>query len=73
MSGRLPDMPAIAKFDFDPIDVAKRLFNFFKRNVPFGMIDTEMPAIGSIPDDRPIVHPFSISEMDGQIGVASGI
>lgn len=27
-----------------------------------------MPAIGSGPDDRPIVHPFSIYKLDGQKG-----
>src|ERR1700674_716461 len=39
----------------------------------FGMIGTEVPTVGGIPDDRPIVHPFSIYETDGQIGVARGI
>jgi hypothetical protein len=36
------------------------------------MIRAEVPAVSSIPDDRPIVHPSSIYEMDGQIGVPIG-
>ena len=63
---------AIWAFSLDATNVVKRLVNFRNRNVPFGMIGSEMLKVGGIPDDWPIVHPFSIYEMDGQIGVASG-
>ncbi len=63
---------AISKGDLDSISIAKHLLNFFKRDVPFGMVGAQVPAISGIPDDPPIVHPFSIYERDGQIGVASG-
>jgi hypothetical protein len=36
--------------------------------VPFGVIGTEMPAVGGVPDDRPIVHPLSIYKLGGQRG-----
>ena len=56
----------------NPIRVVKRLLNFRKRDFAFRMIGTEVPTIGGIPDDRPIVHPFSIYKLGGQ-RVASGI
>src|SRR6202158_854240 len=62
---RLP----ISNLGLCSIHVMKHLFDLFYRDPTFGMIGTEMPAIGSIPDDRPIVHPFSIYKTDGQIGV----
>ncbi len=64
---------AIDELRLDPIDVAKRLFDFRNRDVSFRMIGAEVLSIGIVPDDWPIVHPFSIYEMNGQIGVASGI
>jgi hypothetical protein len=64
---------AIWKFGLVPTGVVKRLFDLRNRNVPFGMTGTEVPTVGGIPDDRPIVHPLSVYEMDGQNGVASGI
>ena len=63
---------SIGDVDLDSIGIA-RLFNFRNRNVPFGMIGAEVLSIGIIPDDWPIVHPFSICKVDGQIGVARGI
>jgi hypothetical protein len=57
---------ATGKLYLKPTGVVKRFFNLRCRNLSFGMIGTEMPAIGSVPEDPPIVHPFSIDEMDGR-------
>jgi hypothetical protein len=47
---------ATGKLRLNSIGVQKSLFNFFKQDVAFGMIGTEVPPVGGIPDDRPIVH-----------------
>ncbi len=64
---------SIGQLDLNSICVAKRLFDLPNGDPALGMIRTEVSPVGGVPDDRPIVHPFSIYETDGQIGVASGI
>ena len=59
---------AIGMGSLDPINITKHLLNFRKRNLTFGVIGAQVPAIGGIPDDRPIVHPFSIYNLGGRKG-----
>ena len=63
---------AAGNLRIDSSGITKDLFDLLNGDAPFGMIRAEVPAVSSIPDDRPIVHPLSICEKDGQIGVASG-
>ena len=65
---RLP----VGKLCLDSTGIAQHLLDLRNRNVSLGMVGAEMPAIRGIPDDRPVVHPLSIYEMGGQVGVASG-
>ena len=57
---------AIGKVGLDPIGIAKHLLNFRNRYMTFRVIGTKVPAIGGIPDDLPIVHPFSIYQLGRQ-------
>lgn len=62
----------IGEVSLDSTGIAERLFDLVYRDSTFGMIRCEVFEVGSIPDDRPIVHPFSIYEWGGQIGVPVG-
>ncbi len=57
----------------DSTYVAKYLLDLCNGDVSFGMIGSEVPTVGGIPDYPPIVHPSSIYKLDGQKGWLAGL
>jgi hypothetical protein len=64
----LPDhlvrLPA-RQIDLDAARIREHLVDLLRRDSSLRMVRIDVPMIGGIPDDRPIVHPRSIYMMAG--------
>ena len=54
--------------DLDPVGIGEHLFDLSETDTTLRVVLAEMLAVGRVPDDLPIVHPFSMYQMDGQTG-----
>ncbi len=58
----------VSQVTLDPPRISQNLVDLVQRDSSLRMILAEMLPIRVVPDDRSVVHPFSIYEMDRRQG-----